>query len=82
MTFVGKLQVEKPFFSKKIIVSSASVDLVKKTSYDNQKCIHVSERKRRRWDQQASGDETPAKKKSSSWDQAEVEIMVLLRTIL
>ena len=32
----------------------------------------ISERKRRRWDQQASGDETPAKKKSSSWDQAEV----------
>nr|XP_058964441.1 splicing factor 3B subunit 1-like [Pocillopora verrucosa]XP_058966473.1 splicing factor 3B subunit 1-like [Pocillopora verrucosa] len=30
------------------------------------------ERKRRRWDQQASGDETPAKKKSSSWDQAEM----------
>lgn len=30
-----------------------------------------TERKRRRWDQQASGDDTPAKKKSS-WDQAEV----------
>ena len=33
----------------------------------------ISERKRRRWDQQASGEETPVKKKSSSWDQAEVE---------
>ena len=33
--------------------------------------IVFTERKRRRWDQQASGDDTPAKKKSS-WDQAEV----------
>jgi hypothetical protein len=33
--------------------------------------IKFLERKRRRWDQQAQGDETPAKKKSG-WDQADV----------
>lgn len=72
------------FFPTKIIILRTSVDLGegKNKVFENQKCICVSERKRRRWDQQASGDETPAKKKSSSWDQAEVEIVVFLWTIL
>ena len=33
----------------------------------------IGEKKKRRWDQAAGGgDDTPAKKKASTWDQAEV----------
>lgn len=32
----------------------------------------IGEKKKRRWDQAAGGDDTPAKKKATTWDQAEV----------
>lgn len=42
--------------------------------------VFLLERKRRRWDQQASGDETPSKKKSG-WDQADVSTWDLLTSV-